>query len=410
MEDLVFLASTALFSVLAGIFILSVSFVFLSSFRRPKRRVDQPPVTVVIPAYNEAPRIAECIHAAKASVYPHVRVVVVDDGSTDRTRELARKAGAGVLEQDHAGKVAALNRGVVVAKTEFVVTIDADTKVEPTAIAELVSLCTDRIGIVTGIATVANRRSVLGSLQTVEYLYNSLLRTAFARLFRVSPGICGALALYRKAALQEVGGFKATTCSEDFDVAVDMFQKHWSVVATPAASGQTIVPDTVKSLFHQRIRWSRGVLQSVNNHRDALRSRRIAMPYLLGLNIFWAIYSLVAIPIFVYHILYWLPANSGSLFDIGFYFLRWFSFAGPVYMVWMMQYWTIHPFYVLGVFSGIALFVLMLYSFVSHREQITWRSLLAMIFFFPYSILVNFMMIGSVISFLRSGGKGTFVS
>lgn len=91
---------------------------------------------MIIPAYNEAPRIAETVRRAREYAD---EVLVVDDGSTDRTVEEAREAGVRVIRQDHSGYIAAIKRGFREAQGEVVVTMDADGEHRPEDIPHLVA-------------------------------------------------------------------------------------------------------------------------------------------------------------------------------------------------------------------------------------------------------------------------------
>ena len=120
-------------------------------------------MSVLIPAHNEEEVIVETVQAALASDYPQLEVVVVDDGSTDRTGELLQThfrhdPRLRIFSQPNRGKSAALNRALAEATSEIVVTIDADTTIERDAVAKLVRHFADsHIGAVAGNVKVGNR-------------------------------------------------------------------------------------------------------------------------------------------------------------------------------------------------------------------------------------------------------------
>jgi len=416
MARLVALFTQGLFFGMLAVVIGSaiVAVVFLSRERR-RRTVSPsfaPPVSVVIPAYNEERQIGRCLDALRADGYPAARLdlMVVDDGSTDGTREVVRAyPEVRLLRQDHAGKVMALNAGLRNAKHEFLLTIDADTRLRAGSIGEIVRPLTNpRVGAVTGVVKVGNSRGALGWFQSVEYLVNAFSRESFSSVFRVSSGVCGALTCYRRSALQQLGGFKAHTAAEDFDVALELVSGGFSIVATRGAVGYTQVPGTLGSLLRQRVRWMKGCMQCFVKHRALLTRGHPALRYLVASQIFWIVYALLSPPLMAYHFVFWLPDNTGSLLDVGFYVLRWASLAGPLYMLLKIPEWGISATYFGGVLAGVLSSLLMLVA-LRRYDRPTVRTALAILFYFPYTLLLSAMMMGSLAAYIRSGGKGGFV-
>jgi cellulose synthase/poly-beta-1,6-N-acetylglucosamine synthase-like glycosyltransferase len=336
--------------------------------------------------------------------------MVVDDGSTDSTREVVRShPGVRLLEQDHRGKVAALNLGMRSAKHDFLLTVDADTVLQPGAVAELVRPLADpSVGAVTGVAKVGNPGRVLGWFQSVEYLMNAFSRESFSVLFRVFPGVCGALACYRLHALKRMGGFKPDTAAEDFDVALELARRGFSILAVRRAVGYTEVPETLRALVKQRVRWMRGCMQCFVKHRALLRDGSPMLRYLVAAQVFWIVYALASLPLIAFSFVYWLPANAGSLLDLGAYVVRWFTPVGPVYMLLKIPEWGINPTYFFGVLAGLLSPVLMLVA-VFRYDRLKLRALVAVLLYFPYTLLLSAMMAGSLAAYVRSGGKGAFV-
>jgi len=399
-------------TVLIGSAIITA--VFLSRDRGLRKASPQfmPLVSVVVPAYNEERQIGRCLDALRTAGYPleKLDIMVVDDGSTDATREVVRAhPEVRLLSQDHAGKVAALNAGLRSAKHEFLLTIDADTCLRSGSITELVRPLTDpRGGAVTGVVKVGNPRGVLGWFQSVEYLANAFSRESFAAVFRCSPGICGALTCYRRSALQQLGGFKAHTAAEDFDVALELVRRGFPVLAARGAVGYTHVPETLPALLRQRVRWMKGCMQCFVKHRALLAGGTPALTYLVASQMFWIVYALLSLPLMAYHFVFWLPHNSRSLLDLGFYVLRWVSVAGPLYMVLKIPEWGINYTYFFGVLAGLLSPFLMLVA-LRRYDRPTMRTTLATLFYFPYTLLLSAMMMGSLAAYIHSGGKGGFV-
>ena len=303
----------------------------------------------------------------------------------------------------------ALNAAARSISHEFLVRIDADTQLRPGSIAALVRPMADpRVGAVTGVAKVKNSRGVLGWFQSVEYLVNAFLRESFSSIFRVSPGICGALTCYRRSALYEVGGFKPDTAAEDFDVALELASLDYAVLAAREAVGDTKVPDTLAGLVKQRVRWMKGCMQCFVKHRALLTGRHPALAYLVATQSFWIVYALLSLPLIAYNFAYWLPLYAGSLLDMSLYLLRWGSIVGPVYMVLKIPEWGINFTYFFGAVAGLFSPLLMLVALLWY-DRLRLRAVLATLFYFPYTLLLSAMMLGSLGAFIRSGGKGAFV-
>jgi poly-beta-1,6 N-acetyl-D-glucosamine synthase len=260
--------------------------------RKPPEPVDfRPPVSIVVPAYNEAAGIEQAVGSLAASEYPEFEVVVVDDGSTDGTGELVEAMGlhrVHVIREPNRGKAEALNTAVAAASNEVIVAVDADTVFEPGTLTELVRpLADERVGAVAGNTKVGNRRSLLGRWQHIDYVTGFNLDRRLLDVFGSMPTVPGAIGAFRRRALVEVGGFSSHTLAEDTDVTIALSRRGWKVVYAEKARGFTETPGTLSGLWRQRYRWSFGTMQSVWKHRGAvLRCSNgpigmIGLPYLI---------------------------------------------------------------------------------------------------------------------------------
>ena len=240
-----------------------------------------PPVSVIIPAYNEEKVIARTIQSLLDQDYAsEIEVVVVDDGSTDATYAEARRSFDGhdrvsVYTKPNGGKASALNFGIARARYDIVVCLDADTLFACDTIAELVQPLADpKIGAVAGNARVGNRINLVTRWQALEYVTSQNLdRRAFSLLdcITVVPGAVGA---WRRTAVQQAGGFRDDTLAEDQDLTLAVRRTGHSVAYADGAVAFTEAPDTFRSLAKQRFRWSFGTLQCAWKHRDALFRRK----------------------------------------------------------------------------------------------------------------------------------------
>jgi len=243
--------------------------------RRRRKRWGPPvttPVSIIVPAFNEQAGIEATVRSLLASDHP-AEVVVVDDGSTDRTADIVGQLaipGLVLIRQANAGKPAALNAGIAVASHELVVMVDGDTVLEPDAVRRLVQPFADqRVGAVSGNAKVANRRGFLGRWQHIEYVVGFNLDRRFFDLAECMPTVPGAIGAFRRTALDGIGRVSASTLAEDTDLTMALCRDGWRVVYEPRAVAWTETPATLRALWRQRYRWCYGTLQAMWKHRRA---------------------------------------------------------------------------------------------------------------------------------------------
>lgn len=246
-----------------------------SGFRydTPLRIGKLPPVTVIIPSYNCKDLIGKTIDSIKASDYPNkIEIIVVDDGSTDGTRDYLKKIKGIklVLKEKNEGKAEALNYGIRIARNEYVFCIDSDSYISNNAIRDMTSkmVADEKVGAVTCFVKVANNKSLLGKVQEIEYfvgfgfsaITNYLLDAVF-----VAPG---PMTLFRKSALLDVGLFDVNNITEDLEIAWRLRKNGYKISYAYEGVVNTIVPDSFSGLWRQRTRWYRGKLFNIGKHKD----------------------------------------------------------------------------------------------------------------------------------------------
>ena len=250
-------------------------------------------VSVLIPAFNEARVIETSVRRVLASEQVQIEVIVIDDGSTDGTSEIVAQAFSAeprvrLLTLTNGGKAAALNRGMMLAKGDVIVALDADTQFETTTIARLARWFEDEeIGAVAGNAKVGNRVNLVTRWQAVEYVTaQNLERRALSRFdaITVVPGAVGA---WRRSALDAVGGYPVDTLAEDQDLTIAIQRVGWRVAYDVDAVAWTEAPETFRALGKQRFRWAFGTLQCLWKHRAILRERKPAGLALVGIPQAW---------------------------------------------------------------------------------------------------------------------------
>lgn len=268
-----------------------------------------PAVSVLMAAYNEEKVIAETLHAVLATLYPgEMEVIVVDDGSTDRTGALVaalavQDSRIRLISQANQGKARALQTGLEAVRHGIVISLDADTQFTPETIAALVAPMADPcVGAVSGRARVGNTRTLFAKFQSLEYTCGfNLDRRAYGQLncITVVPGAVSAL---RMSALKEIGGISTDTLAEDTDLTLNLHRFGYTVAYAPDAVAWTEAPETVQAFAKQRFRWAFGTLQCLWKHRDLLFAVRQGALGLFSLPSTW-FFNIVLVA-------------SGSLIDI----------------------------------------------------------------------------------------------
>jgi cellulose synthase/poly-beta-1,6-N-acetylglucosamine synthase-like glycosyltransferase len=252
-----------------------------------------PPVSVVVPAHNEERVIVGAVQSILDNGYASFEVVIVDDGSTDRTLEVLRGAFAGdgrvrVHSQPKAGKAAALKTAVALARYEILVAIDADTSLRPGTLAKLVRHFADtRVGAVSGNARVGNRRTWLTRFQSIEYICAFNLERRALDVVNAITVVPGAVGAWRKELIQRVGGFTDDTLAEDTDLTLAIRRLGYRIRYDGEAVAYTEVPQTTAALAQQRFRWLFGTLQAAWKHRDAMFRPRYGSLGFVALPSIW---------------------------------------------------------------------------------------------------------------------------
>jgi cellulose synthase/poly-beta-1,6-N-acetylglucosamine synthase-like glycosyltransferase/peptidoglycan/xylan/chitin deacetylase (PgdA/CDA1 family) len=282
-------------------------FAIIDRLRRPHREASpgfNPRIAVLIPAYNEETVIVRTIRSVLHSDYENLRVIVIDDGSTDDTFEVARTAyakeiAAGRVEvwtTPNGGKAAALNYALDQLDEEFYVGIDADTVIAADAIAKLIPHFEDpRVGAVAGNAKVGNRVNLWTRWQALEYITSQNFERRALDLFNVVTVVPGAIGAWRTEGVKRAGCYPLNTVAEDADLTMNLLEQQYKVVYEDRALAFTEAPINASGLMRQRFRWSFGILQSVWKHRLAfVRNKAMGLFALPNILIFQMFLPLVS--------------------------------------------------------------------------------------------------------------------
>ena len=266
-----------------------------------------PFVSIVVPCFNEEPNVRETIESCVYQNYPNYEVIAVNDGSVDRTGVILDE----LCEQyphlrvvhfaQNQGKGLALRMGALASRGEFIVCIDGDSLLHPNATAYLVQPMIDnpRVGAVTGNPRIRTRSSLIGSIQVGEFssIVGMIKRAQriYGRIFTVS----GVVTAFRKQALHRVGYWSLNMVTEDIDISWQLQRDHWGILYAPNALCWILMPETVRGLWRQRLRWAQGGAEvCLKNIRNLWRWRLRRMWPMLAeycLSVSWAFAFLLTV-------------------------------------------------------------------------------------------------------------------
>ncbi len=257
--------------------------------RKEGRAVDDPPeledapfVSILIPCFNEEDNVRETVHWAHAQEYPDFEVIAINDGSSDRTGEILEELRATherlrvIHHGSNQGKAVGLRMGALAAKGEVLVCIDGDALLDPHATTWIARHFVEgpRVGAVTGNPRIRTRSTLLGKVQVGEFsaIIGLIKRTQriYGRVFTVSGVVTG----IRKAALHRIGYWSTDMVTEDIDVSWALQRDHWDVRYEPRALCWILMPETLKGLWSQRLRWAQGGVEVLLKYGSSLLNWR----------------------------------------------------------------------------------------------------------------------------------------
>ena len=203
--------------------------------------------------------------------YPEFEVIVVDDGSTDRTYEIAKRyegERVRVFRKENGGKASALNFGLKYAKYELVACMDADSVPRRDALRRLVELVRrEDVGAVTPSLLVYKPENLVQKFQWAEYIVSELIRRMYDYLDAqyVTPG---PLSLYKKKVLEKVGPFDESSIVEDLEIALRIQRVGYRISHSKEAVVYTKAPPSWRGLLKQRLRWNLGAVEHLFSSKN----------------------------------------------------------------------------------------------------------------------------------------------
>lgn len=243
----------------------------------------RPKVAIIVPAYNEEVNAVASLTNLLRQDYPDFHIVFVDDGSKDSTFERVSAAFDGhpqmtLLTKSNGGKASALNYGIAHTDADYVVCMDADTRLRPDAVSMLMRhFLIDNegsVGAVAGNVKVGNQRNLLTRWQAIEYTTSQNFdRMAYSAINAITV-VPGAIGAFRKSAITHAGGLTTDTLAEDCDLTIRILRAGYRVENEDGAVALTEAPEKLTQFIKQRVRWCFGIMQTFWKNRSALFSLR----------------------------------------------------------------------------------------------------------------------------------------
>src|SRR5437867_4851908 len=386
-----------LLGILAVLSLLYSSMLILAALpRKNASKKFSPPVSVIIPAYNEEKNIEATVQSVISAEYPNNKeIIVVDDGSKDGTAKIVNRLNkkykiVRLVKGRHEGKAKAINLGMKNVKNDFFIVLDADTEIEKNSIKELIMPFSNRkVAAVASVLRVKKSGKILTWFQHFEYANSMAFRYVSDKIngVNVVPGFCA----FRKDAMKKIGGFKGNTAVEDLDICFYLKRAGYQITMAPKAVSYTRVPESLKGWFKQRIRWAAGTFQVLAKHKNSLFKRQFSgiSFYTVPTQLYWFIHSFLYLPIVLYQIfngffVYFVQKGMMFSSDSFIYFIKWFMIIGMADFIYKVAV-GIYPASVINLMS-IVVFTLS-YSFGIYAlvkfSKLNIYNLIGIIFFFP---------------------------
>ncbi len=287
--------------IIVNFFLLYVMVLFLliyvdkGNFGKIKQPKILESVTILVPVYNSIGTIKNCIAAVKNINYAgKLEIIIVDDGSTDGSREFLEKVrGIKLIKmKKNSGKATALNTALKQVKTKFVACIDSDTYPEKDLLNKTLGYFEEEnVNAVTCLILPDKKESVIQKIQFFEYAVSfGLGCTIFSYLDSMSV-IPGPMTIFKRSVFDEIGYYDTKNLTEDMEIGLRLQRFHKKIRVCYEARAYTDIPNTWQKLFKQRDRWYRGRIFNLMNYKDLFFNTKnknlgfFSIPYLFSLEL-----------------------------------------------------------------------------------------------------------------------------
>lgn len=253
-----------------------------------------PSVTIIVPAFNEEKHIKKCLQTCLNLNYPKdkLKVICVNDGSTDRTLAECRKIKdkrLTVLSKKNTGKADSMNYALPRVKTEYVCSMDADSfPTKDFLKLGMGEFKNPKVVAVSPALKINTANTIIQKIQWMEYSFSIYLRKLFA-FFDCQYVLPGPGSIYKTDILKKLGGWDKTSIVEDTELAFRLQREGFKIENCSTAYVYTECPSTFKGLFAQRIRWYRGYLHTTLQYFSMVGNSNYGNlgVYILPINFLW---------------------------------------------------------------------------------------------------------------------------
>ena len=270
--------------------------VYFSHEPKQKRHGYAPAISIIVPAHNEQLTIGKCIKSLIKQKYANLKIIVVDDGSTDNTGYVVKSlkkshSNIGYLRTNHIGKAAAMNVALRHVRTEVFGFIDADTYLSAGTLHAMVKYFNDETAAVTIAMKPSKAVNLIQRIQKVEYMISSLTRKLLSYLDAVyyTPGF----AIYKTDVIKKLGGFDEKNITEDLEIGMRLKDSGYNIENVIDKAAFTEVPQTFRELFRQRMRWYRGYFYNSRKSKHMFFNRKFGDLGIMVLPIQYIVLALI---------------------------------------------------------------------------------------------------------------------
>ncbi|MBE0573029.1 MAG: glycosyltransferase family 2 protein [Ignavibacteriaceae bacterium] len=313
--------------------ILFFSYFYMNEYTFKPINGFKPFVSIIVPVFNEARVLQKSISSLLNLDYKDFEIIIVNDGSTDDTINVAEKfvgyqkgkygsVKVSLINKPNGGKASALNLGIKVSKAEFVLCMDGDSILTPLSLKMAIRhFVNPEIGAVAGNVKVLNRKKFFTDLQALEYVEGLNMARGAQSAIRLVNIIPGPIGVFRRAAVQSVDYYSGDTFAEDADITLRLISHGWKIYYEPNSISYTEAPVKLQQLLKQRYRWTRGIIQSIRKHKKLMLNPTIKFG---DSFILWTMF---------YEALLWPPMNiAAHLFFI--FAALFFGFTSLIFYWW----------------------------------------------------------------------------
>lgn len=262
-------------------------------------------ISVLVPAYNEEKTIEDTINSIFEIDYPIEEVIAINDGSTDRTKEIIQRLlkkypKLKLLDKKNSGKGSSLNHGIKMAKGELIVVVDADSYPAKDSFKKMVGYFDEeKVGAATCVIVPRNKNTLLEKMQFIEYNVIAFTR----KLLEYVDGIYvtpGPLAMYRKTALEKIGGFDENNLTEDIELTWRIIHAGYERKMCLSTYVTTTAPNKWKLWYRQRRRWGVGGIQCMAKYKKEFLKKGTLGMFILPFFVFNFFIGLGGLGIYLY--------------------------------------------------------------------------------------------------------------